>query len=89
MPLRETQEETGIILAGAQLWTVANTIFWNENRHFVNALMVADMPLGQSAKVMEPMKCERWGWFRWTSLPCPLMPGIENTRERGLSPIGV
>ncbi len=87
--LRETQEETGIILAGAKLWTVANTIFWNESRHFVNVLMVADMPLGQVAHVMEPTKCEKWQWFRWTSLPCPLMPGIEKALSLGMSPIGV
>ncbi len=87
--LRETQEEAGIMLVGAKLWTVVNTIFWNEKQHFVNILMVADMPLGQTPRVMEPDKCEKWGWFRWTALPSPLMPGIESAFQRGLTPIGL
>ena len=88
--IRETEEETGIILPSAKLWTVENTIFRSENKHYVVVLMVAEMPLGQDAKLMEPEKCEKWDWFRWPSnLPCPLMPGIEKVRERGLSPIGI
>ncbi len=87
--LRETQEETGIILAKAKLWTVYNTIFWNEDLHVACILMVADMPLGQTPRVMEPDKCDKWAWFRWGALPCPVLPGVEMAMADGLSPIGI
>ena len=62
--IRETEEETGIILPSAKVWTFENTIFHNEQKHYVVILMVADIPTGQDARVIEPEKCEKWDWFR-------------------------
>lgn len=87
--IRETEEEAGIILASARLWTVENTVFHIENVHFVTVFMVADMPKGQEAKVMEPVKCECWKWFPWNRLPAPLMQGIEKLVVRGLNPFDI
>lgn len=84
--LRETEEEAGIILAGARFWTAVNTIFHREGRHYVCLFVIADMPEGQEARVIETDKCECWRWFPWTRLPAPLMPGIEMLVSRGLSP---
>lgn len=74
--IRETEEETGIILPSARLLTVINTVYHSEQKHYVVVFMTADMPDGQEARVMEPKKCERWEWFKWNRLPSPLMPGI-------------
>lgn len=87
--LRETEEETGIILAQARLWTVENTIFHTEDVHFVVVFMVADMPKGQDARVTEPTMCACWDWFPWNRLPSPLMQGIEKVAVRGLNPFDI
>jgi len=84
--LRETEEEAGIILPGVRLWTVVNTIFYREKRHYACIFMVADMPDGQEPQVMEPEKCERWGWYPWIRLPAPLMPGLEMLVSRRFNP---
>ena len=87
--IRETEEETGILLPSVKLWTVENTIFHAEQKHYAVVLMVADLPTGQEARVIEPEKCEKWEWFPWDKLPSPLMLGIQKVIEHGLSPIGV
>jgi 8-oxo-dGTP diphosphatase len=84
--IRETEEETGIMLAEARLWTVENTIFHTEKRHYVVVFLVANMPPGQVARIIEPMKCECWKWLPWDDLPSPLMQGIEKLVARGLNP---
>lgn len=84
--LRETEEETGIMLPRARLWTVENTIFHREEKHYVCIFMLADMPNGQEAKVMEEKKCVCWEWFQWNLLPAPLMPGLEMLVARDLDP---
>lgn len=84
--IRETEEETGIILPAVKFWTVVNTIFHAEKRHYAVVFLTADMPAGQEARVIEPDKCARWGWFPWTDLPAPLMQGIESLVVRGLNP---
>lgn len=84
--LRETEEETGIMLAGARFWTTENTIFHREGKHYVCVFVLADMPDGQEAQITEPDKCERWEWFPWNRLPSPLMPGLEMLVSRGLNP---
>lgn len=84
--IRETEEETGIMLPAVKLWTVENTIFHTEKRHYAVVFLTADMPAGQKVRVMEPDKCERWDWFPWTDLPAPLMQGIERLVVRGINP---
>jgi 8-oxo-dGTP diphosphatase len=84
--IRETEEETGIILPTVKLWTVENTIFHIEQKHSVTVFMLADMPDGQVARVIEPDKCECWQWFPWNNLPSPLMQGTAKLVTRGLCP---
>ena len=85
--IRETEEETGIILSAARLWTVENTVYQTEQKHYVVVMMVADMPEGQKPQAMEPDKCRWWLWFPWDNLPSPLMQGTEKLVLRGLNPI--
>ena len=87
--LRETEEETGIILATAKLWTVENTVYHRENKHYVVIFMVADLPLGQRPQVMEPERCEEWDWFKWDALPCPLIQCTEKLVTHGFNPFEV
>jgi 8-oxo-dGTP diphosphatase len=87
--IRETEEEAGICLPAVKLWTVENTIFYSEEKHYVVIFLVADMPSGQEAKVMEPNKCKCWEWHPWSQLPAPLMQGIEKLVARNITPFGV
>ena len=86
--IRGTEEETGIILPSARFWTVENTIYHVENKHYIVIFMVADLPIGQMFDYREPEKCELLGWFRWDRLPTPLMHGIVKLASRGLAPFG-
>lgn len=80
--LRELKEEAGpVVITNPQLWTVANTIFLDEQKHYVVVFMVAQWLSGE-AEVIEPDKNDGWQWFRWTDLPSPLMPGIVELKKR-------
>jgi len=83
--IRETEEETGILLPSAFFLTVENTIFHIEQKHYVCIFMVANLPAGQYASVMEPNKCEAWLWFKWGYFPQPLMPGLYQMIDRNLT----
>ena len=37
-------------------------------------------------ELKEPEKCEKWGWFKWSSLPSPLFLPIENLIRQGYDP---
>lgn len=84
--IREVKEETGIILEEVKFWHVQNTIFPNENKHYVLILMVADMPKYQKPLSLEPDKNGPWDWYSWKNLPTPLMPGTRQALEQGLNP---
>jgi 8-oxo-dGTP diphosphatase len=75
--IRKVEEETGIILQTAKVLTVVNQVYHNEHKHYVVVLMMADLPPGQEARLMEPNKCEGWQWFLRDQLPWPLMPHIQ------------
>lgn len=84
--LRELGEEAGgIVTSTPRLWTCANTRFWEEEKHYVVVFMKARWKKGEP-KVMEPDKCEEWGWFDWDDLPQPLMQGLQILRDRGIEP---
>jgi 8-oxo-dGTP diphosphatase len=86
--IRETEEETGLILPDATFWTAENTLFHLENKHYVVIFTIANLPKGQEARIMEPDKCVRWEWFPWTQPPTPLMPGIEQLMSKDKNPMG-
>ncbi|MCK9458645.1 MAG: NUDIX domain-containing protein [Proteobacteria bacterium] len=84
---RELEEEAGpdIEIDNLQFWTVANTRFHDEDKHYVVLFIMADWVSGEP-KIMEPEKCECWEWFDWNDLPSPLMMGIQDIVDRKLSP---
>jgi len=73
---REIHEECGpdLKIHDLRYFTTVNTIYPEENKHYVTIFMMALHTSGE-AKVMEPDKCEVWQWFRWCRLPSPLMLG--------------
>ncbi len=85
---RETLEETGIRIKNIRLATVTNDIFEKEGKHYVTVYMVAEHDSGE-ARVMEPNKCETWGWFRWDELPRSLFLCLEDAIKQGFDPFRV
>ncbi|KAF9913738.1 Nudix hydrolase 15, mitochondrial [Lobosporangium transversale] len=63
--IREAQEETGLNLdpASAKVVTANNNIMSDIDRHYVTVFISANVVGNAEAKVMEPLKCERWEWI--------------------------
>ncbi len=67
--LRETKEETGIILKKMKLIAINNDII--ETAHFITAGMLCEDFEGK-AQVLEPDEITEWKWFSLEDLPSPL-----------------
>lgn len=83
---RETLEETGLRITDIHLGRYfTNDKFTEEGKHFVTLFVLGDCPEGEP-QVLEPEKCESWGWFDWNSWPEPLFLPIRNALEQGFDP---
>lgn len=83
--LRELAEEAGPIeVTEPQFWTVANTVYEQQKKHFVLIIMKCEWISGE-AQVMEPTKCYCWEWFDWNNLPQPLLKGNQHCVDVGLT----
>ena len=74
---REVKEEAGIEICNLVQCGYTNDAFINADRHYVTLFVAGDYAAGELT-VMEPDKCERWGWFKWDELPEPLFLPIRN-----------
>ena len=83
--IRETEEETGLIIEDPKFWWLENVIFPDENKHYLTVFMTADWIKGKP-KVTEPDKCAEWLWAPWNEMPQPVMPGIKMLMDEGLNP---
>lgn len=88
--IRELEEEAGsnLKVTESRLWTVCNTHFPEEDRHYVVVFLLCDYVSGE-AQVMEPEKAECWKWFDWNNLPEPLIQGSLKLKMRGKNPVDV
>lgn len=82
---RETSEELGIDIKNARYAATTNDIFANEGKHYITVYMITDEYSGEP-KIMEPDKCEQFGWFDWKNLPQPLFIPIQNLLKQGYNP---
>lgn len=83
---REVREETGLDIRRAAQATYSSDLF--EGKHYVTLFVVADAPDGDP-RVLEPDKCERWVWQRWSALPQPLFQPLASIHRAGYVPHGV
>lgn len=67
---RETLEEVGIEIKNIKFLFIKNTAFYTP-KHYVHIGLIADWESGEP-KVLEPEKCEGWGWYGLDNLPKPL-----------------
>jgi len=82
---REVLEETGLALHDLTQGTFSNDLF--EGRHYVTLFMLARADGGEP-QVLEPDKCERWAWHRWSALPAPLFQPLASILRAGYVPRG-
>lgn len=82
---REVLEETGLKVSNFSYGPYTNDIFEKENKHYITVFVIGKCEKGQP-KVMEPNKCEQWGWFKWHELPKPLFLPIQNLLKIDFSP---
>ena len=75
---REVMEETGIEIHNIRFLRLLNFKFYD--KHFVDVGLLADGKSGEPT-VMEPEKCEGWGWYDLENLPQPLFKGCASCIE--------
>jgi len=82
---REVLEEAGIKIKNIRFAAVTNDIFDKEGMHYITLHMLSEYDSGE-VKLMEPEKCEKWGWFEWDKLPQPNFGPVKNLLEQGFNP---
>ncbi|MDP2735052.1 MAG: NUDIX domain-containing protein [bacterium] len=67
---REVKEECGIEIKNVRFQFLANVTAYAP-KHYVHVGLAADWKSGEP-EVLEPEKCEGWGWYDINALPEPL-----------------
>lgn len=72
---RELIEETGLKAVLIKTGPWSNDVM-NGNKHYITLFAIVDQFEGEP-ELLEPHKCEGWGWFSVNALPDPLfLPAI-------------
>ena len=82
--IRETKEETNLLLKDVQAFTPTDE--FQSDRHFVTIGVISSSYEGE-LKIMEPNKIDEWKWFDINDLPnnlyTPSKNMIEEYKKRG------
>ncbi len=76
---REVKEETGVEIRNVRFLRLLNFKDYAP-KHYVDIGLLADWKSGEPA-VLEPEKCERWGWYDPKNLPKPLFASLPSYFE--------
>lgn len=81
--VRETKEETGIVISPEDVWLegVTNDFFEESEKHYITLHFFCKKYQGKP-QIMEPEKCAEWRWFDLDKLPENLMLPIKNFLKR-------
>ena len=82
---REVREETGLELQDIKAGPYSSDLFASEHKHYVTLFFVSSSSEGQP-QTLEPAKCSRWQWFRWSELPAPLFQPLQTLVRTGFIP---
>ncbi len=80
--IRETREETGLILSDVKRGPWVDDFFEEADAHYITLFMSGRCERGE-AEVKEPDKCRMWKWFDHMDLPFPLFLPIRTFLKRG------
>lgn len=83
--IRETLEESGLVIKDPHLKAVTNNLFPETGKHYVTLIYVSEYIEGEP-QVTEPDKCKEWKWFDWDELPTPLFPSLATAISQGFDP---
>jgi 8-oxo-dGTP diphosphatase len=72
--IRETIEETGLIVESARVVALTNDVF-PDGGHYVTIWMKAD-GVGDGEVILDPTEASEYGWFPLDALPSPLFPSL-------------
>ena len=75
--MRETLEETGVVISNVQFVAITNDVFGSEQKHYVTIWVEASYESGQ-ARVAYSDKVEDVTWAAWNALPQPLFLPLRN-----------
>lgn len=67
---RETKEEAGVEIDNIKFLFAANVRKYKP-KHYIHFGFIADWESGEP-QILEPEKCESWGWYELDNLPEPL-----------------
>jgi 8-oxo-dGTP diphosphatase len=76
---REVMEETGMDIENVRFLRLYNLKEYSP-KHYVDIGLVADWKCGEP-QIMEPEKCEGWGWYDLNKLPTPLFATVPSYIE--------
>lgn len=82
--IRETLEETGLIINNPKFLGITNDIFLEQNKHYVSIFLFAKLLRNQEVQNCEPNKTLAWEWFDLIDLPNNLFLPLQNFfRQQG------
>lgn len=76
--IRETREETGLIIADPRFLAITNDIFEEDNKHYVSIFLQTTFPFGQLLTNVEKDKVVAWEWFDINLMPDNLFLPLKN-----------
>lgn len=83
--IRETLEETGLVVKNMQFVGVTNNLFPKDHKHYITLFMAGACVKGEP-ELREPDQCEVWEWFAWDDLPTPKFSAINELQSMGFNP---
>lgn len=75
--IRETLEETGVMVTGVHFRALTNDVFEAAGRHYITIWMEGRYESGEAA-VCADYEASEVGWFAWDGLPQPLFLSLQH-----------
>ena len=83
--VRETLEETGLMVGNVRQAAFTSDLFEKEGKHYVTLFVTAERISGEPVN-REPDRCDGWEWVSWDDLPEPLFPPVRSLLAQGFRP---
>ena len=83
--VRETAEETGLVIKNLKVGLYTNDIARRDELHYISLFFITEIDSGEP-KLTELDKFYEWNWFEWDKLPEPLFLPVNNLLAQGFNP---
>lgn len=80
--IRETAEETGLVIDETRNVDFTNDLFEKEGKQYIT-LFVEAISFTGAPEVLEPDKCEEWRWFSRNEIPDNLFKPLQTLFDQG------